>query len=933
MPKPIQVLTPEELDSALDAWVPARKINQVHVHCTDHPNHSEFRGLASIEAMRRYHQSLGMADIAQHLTVDPRGLLWTGRPFDAMPASVRKHNGTTSVGPFMIEMVGLFEKGKDKFDDPQKAAVQAVVCSVLRKFGLTESAVRFHREFPNTGKTCPGSALDPKTFRKEIAALLGQASLTAEIALPRSVEREHLDRDALFARDLDENTQFAEVPEDKASVEEQVLLARWIDRGLLAPTSGALREIAEQYRELLPYVVNTSQGLLSRKGDFQTDEGQLENLVDKHLTQAFDSGECQHLLFYAHGGLVNEKSALENAKAIAPWWRANGIYPIFFIWESGLVQTIFQGRREMTRGAARGEFADKLLEGATQLLARKVWRRMKANARRCSAPDAGEGEAGGIYQFWEKLRPWLAARKGKVGLHAIGHSTGPILLARFMPLALDSGFEFSTLSYFAPAIRIDDFLAEVAPRIHRKTSAGIRRLRQYTMNDVAEREDDLLGIYSKSLLYYVRQACEDDADGRILGLERDLYGNPGTRALFGLPGAPSVITSPVNPIDPIAKIEFSVPADDFPQNPRTKATRHGCFDNEEATMTSALREILGNPIAVPSSLQKFPWSGASACKSSRDADLTEGFGAASEAPCRCCCQGSAAGGGETIGFGSDPDPEGSSPSSPVRPGRVGRRIALCVGIDKYPRQPLSGCVRDSRNWAAALRKVGFEIREIHDGEATRANLVRGLRDLLRDGASGDQLVFQFAGHGAQVEDRSGDERDPFDEVVVPVDFDQGALLIDDDIYQLCQELRAGATLTYLMDCCHSGTNTRFAPVAARASARAVPRFIQLSSQEIAAHEGVRRGMRSAPLVGERDPIPGVVSFAACSDREVAYEEDGQGIFSRHALAVIGTVLDGKGSNQDFLRAVLADFGGDDRQHPLLDKPVGGIENAPLLGGR
>jgi hypothetical protein len=281
------------------------------------------------------------------------------------------------------------------------------------------------------------------------------------------------------------------------------------------------------------------------------------------------------------------------------------------------------------------------------------------------------------------------------------------------------------------------------------------------------------------------------------------------------------------------------------------------------------------------------------------------------------------------------DTEPGEPAPPDRAGsgRAGRRIALCVGINAYPRQPLAGCVRDSENWAKALRRNGFEIRELREKEATRAHLVSGLRTLIRDGGAGDQLVFQFAGHGSQVDDVSGDESDPFDEVVVPVDFDKGALFIDDDIYELCQALRPGTTLTFLMDCCHSGTNTRLAPTLARARGGAKPRYLVLGPTEVAAHKKLRKSMRSAPRASEREPIPGVVSFAACRDKEVAWEEEGQGNFSRHSMAVFDEVLRNGGSNSDFLAAVVARFGDDRRQRPLLLKPAGGLERALFLGGR
>lgn len=225
--------------------------------------------------------------------------------------------------------------------------------------------------------------------------------------------------------------------------------------------------------------------------------------------------------------------------------------------------------------------------------------------------------------------------------------------------------------------------------------------------------------------------------------------------------------------------------------------------------------------------------------------------------------------------------------------------------------------------------------EIHDQEATRANLMAGLRGLIREARDGDQVVFQYAGHGTQVDDVSGDEDDQFDEAIVPVDFEQGRLFIDDDIYDLCKDLRKGATLTFLMDCCHSGTNTRFAPAIGSVRGAAKPRFLRLTAEEVEAHkkERQRPGMRSAPKVSERAAQPGVVSIAACRDNEVAWEEKGQGNFSRHSMAVFDKVLRDGGSNSDFLAAVVKQFGSDRRQRPLLLKPADGLERAKFLGGR
>ena len=55
-------------------------------------------------------------------------------------------------------------------------------------------------------------------------------------------------------------------------------------------------------------------------------------------------------------------------------------------------------------------------------------------------------------------------------------------------------------------------------------------------------------------------------------------------------------------------------------------------------------------------------------------------------------------------------------------------------------------------------------------------------------------------------DRSGDEEDGYDEALVPVDFNDAGLLVDDDLFDiLIEPLAEGVHMVSLMDCCHSGT--------------------------------------------------------------------------------------------------------------------------------
>jgi hypothetical protein len=64
----------------------------------------------------------------------------------------------------------------------------------------------------------------------------------------------------------------------------------------------------------------------------------------------------------------------------------------------------------------------------------------------------------------------------------------------------------------------------------------------------------------------------------------------------------------------------------------------------------------------------------------------------------------------------------------------------------------------------------------------------------------------YSGHGAYVKDENGDEEDGYDETLVPVDYYKKGQITDDDVFKkLVSKMPEGATLTCLMDCCHSGT--------------------------------------------------------------------------------------------------------------------------------
>ena len=139
--------------------------------------------------------------------------------------------------------------------------------------------------------------------------------------------------------------------------------------------------------------------------------------------------------------------------------------------------------------------------------------------------------------------------------------------------------------------------------------------------------------------------------------------------------------------------------------------------------------------------------------------------------------------------------------------------AFCVGINDYPYEgnDLNGCVNDANAWADLLvNHFDFpkaDVKLITDAQATKVNMVAGIKELLKDVKSGDVLVFTNSSHGSYVADKSGDEPNRFDEILCPYDIDEN-VLSDDELRELFAGLPAGVKLTVISDSCFSGTVTR-----------------------------------------------------------------------------------------------------------------------------
>lgn len=653
--------------------------------------------------------------------------------------------------------------------------------------------------------------------------------------------------------------------------------------------SGADRAVpldADALQALLPHLVNLSDGRFSSGGQLTTGPDDVDRIFDAYLP-AFVKAQGGHdvpVVLYAHGGLVSEAAGLDGAARLCPWWLGNGVYPLFFIWETGLWDALRSllggGPRDLS--APRGWFEDganRAIELASRPLGQKVWGQMKIGASHAVASD------GGAMYVAKRLAAYTREHPGALTLHAAGHSAGSIFHTRFLPAYLDAGGQdIESLHLLAPAVTTADFTEHLLPRIG--VDQGIRSMSLFGMTRQTEEEDNVVGVYRRSLLCLVRAGFEDERDTPLLGLQESVHADPQVGALLAGP-AGTAIWSPTSG----AAADAS-----------SLAKSHSSFDNDPVTLGSVMRRILGKTTVIEYRPER-PLPARPEPSGSDPAPApvpSSGQTPAADEPAR-------------------PEPAAGIPSG--NGARTPGRLALCVGLNRFANLPqsnwLNGCVNDAADFHDLLAGgFGFAERDITvlaDAQATRAEVMGRLGEAMARIRSGDlaQLVFTFSSHGTQVPD-DDDEDDQMDEAFVTYDmaqrgdhWDPTTLIVDDDLHRIFGDLPASAHVDVVLDTCHSGTGLRAMDLLLGRTPRFVPppTVSGLDAATAARSRTTRDLFRSSPADRR------AVLFAACQSDQTAADAhiNGRynGAFSRYLIDGITTA--GQRSRNELLTAVRSDL--------------------------
>jgi hypothetical protein len=200
--------------------------------------------------------------------------------------------------------------------------------------------------------------------------------------------------------------------------------------------------------------------------------------------------------------------------------------------------------------------------------------------------------------------------------------------------------------------------------------------------------------------------------------------------------------------------------------------------------------------------------------------------------------------------------------------------ALIIAIDDYPIEghKLRGCKNDANAFFECLKNycqangLKFNVKQLYDSAAKRLEIVENFKHY-QQAENGDVCVLYYSGHGSvmRAAPQFWDEQDGMSETLVCWDsrVQGGRDMIDKELATLIFEATDGKDVHFLavMDCCHSGGNTREVDI----RSRQVKDMGDFVPKDAKAFYGVQKWVNYQP------PSSRHVQLAAAKDKETAKE--------------------------------------------------------------
>jgi metacaspase-1 len=233
---------------------------------------------------------------------------------------------------------------------------------------------------------------------------------------------------------------------------------------------------------------------------------------------------------------------------------------------------------------------------------------------------------------------------------------------------------------------------------------------------------------------------------------------------------------------------------------------------------------------------------------------------------------------------------------------VPQAISIHVGLNEVDPKHYQGwngklvaCEFDANDMEKLASGRGFDTQKLLTKEATAEALTSALQAATQKLESGDNLLATFSGHGGQVPDANGDEKDRMDETWVLYN----RQMVDDELYSLFGTFKPGVRIAIFSDSCHSGTVAKDAmdAVGPDRMARSVnggdsqqPRVKGMPDEVVRSVYEANKDeydeiQKSLPPFDKANIGASVILTSGCQDNQTSLDGDKNGLFTQTLLEV------------------------------------------------
>jgi hypothetical protein len=321
------------------------------------------------------------------------------------------------------------------------------------------------------------------------------------------------------------------------------------------------------------------------------------------------------LMIYAHGGLNSRDESIARIRVLAPYFEANGVYPLFLTWRTGPVETVASiledklrsifGIETEEQARAAGFFddlkeaRDRRVEEIAHVAVKGLWTEMRENAERGAVRGHGLDV---LARKVAALRETLRTGHGKsLEVHLVGHSAGSILLGHLLGKLAAPAVKVSSCSVYAAACSVRFAVAKYLDE--GKSILSPADIALHYLTDANEKRDFLAGgrnfhLYGKSLLYLVSRALDDARKMPLLGFERAVVQGFETNDDQWIASEHDAVRTWQKrfkgTLVPVKEPNIAVAA-----NGKTAQATHGSFDNSVRVITQTIERITGSRPVKP----------------------------------------------------------------------------------------------------------------------------------------------------------------------------------------------------------------------------------------------------------------------------------------------------------------------------------------------